>query len=72
MLQSFDWEITEDCYSYQECEKFIPFIKAIKAVFQTEYADLVCDVNQFSSQFVTLGFSPILKNRDLTAEFEIC
>ena len=69
---SFDWAITENCYSYQKCEKFISFIKANKAVFQAEYADLVCDVNQFCSQFVTLGFSSILKNRDLTVEFEIC
>ena len=72
LLPSFDWAITEDCYSCQECRKFISFIKAIKAVFQTECADLVYDINQFSSQFVTLGFSPMLKNRDLIAEFEIC
>jgi hypothetical protein len=33
----FDWELNEQCFQYDECDKLLPFIGANKAVFQVEY-----------------------------------
>lgn len=72
LLPYFDWALSEDCFVYQECEKFSAFISVNKAVFQAEYTDLISNTVQFCSQSMELGFSPILKDRELTSEVETC
>jgi len=72
LLPYFDWALTEDCFVYHECNKFEPFLNSGKAVFQAEYTDLVISTDQFCSKSVELGFSPILKDRELTSEFMTC
>jgi len=38
-VRAFDWSLNEECFYYHECGRERPFVKAGKAVFQTEYTD---------------------------------
>jgi endo-alpha-1,4-polygalactosaminidase (GH114 family) len=70
LLPYFDWALTEDCFADDWCEAMEPFIDAGKAVFAAEYTDQMT-VTQFRSQVCpraeAVGFSAILKDRDLDA-----
>ena len=37
LVGNFDFAVVEECFQYHECARFKPFIKAGKAVFETEY-----------------------------------
>lgn len=37
MARLFDWSLNEECFYFRECGRERPFIRAGKAVFQTEY-----------------------------------
>jgi hypothetical protein len=39
LAKAFDWSLNEECFFYSECAREMPFIRAGKAVFQTEYTD---------------------------------
>jgi hypothetical protein len=39
LAKAFDWSLNEECFFYSECGREMPFIRAGKAVFQTEYTD---------------------------------
>ena len=39
LVKAFDWSLNEECFFYDECGREMPFIRAGKAVFQTEYTD---------------------------------
>ena len=75
LLPYFDWALTEDCFAQGWCDEVVPIIAAGKAVFAAEYTD-EWSVNQFLSQVCpqadTLGFSVVLKNRDLDAQRRAC
>src|SRR5438067_214734 len=62
LLPYFDWEVNEQCYRYQECDKLLPFVQAGKAVLEIEY-------NGSASKFCTaangLGFNALKKRRSL-------
>ncbi len=70
LLSHFDWAMTEDCFAEGWCADVQPFIAAGKAVFAAEYTDQMT-VNEFLSgvcpQAQAMGFSAILKDRDLDA-----
>lgn len=72
LVSYFDWALVEDCFVYDECHKLKPFIDAGKAVFQAEYTDLVSSKNEFCTQSLELGFSAILKDRELTSAYQSC
>ena len=72
LLAYFDWALVEDCHYYDECELSLPFIKSDKPVFQVEYSDNYESCDDFCSQSSLLGFSGILKNRDLDAWVDYC
>ena len=38
LVQSYDLAIAEECFQYNECDRYSPFIKAGKAVLLAEYA----------------------------------
>jgi hypothetical protein len=62
LLGSFDFAVVEECFAYDECGKFSPFIEAGKAVFVAEYTEplsAVCDQGE------RLRFSVIRKDYDL-------
>lgn len=75
LLPYFDWALTEDCFAQDWCGEVAPFVAAGKAVFAAEYTDEF-SVNQFLNrvcpQAGTLGFSALLKDRDLDARRRAC
>ena len=75
LLPYFDWALTEGCFAQEWCDAVAPFVTAGKAVFAAEYTDRY-RVSQFLDQVcpqaAALGFSAILKNRDLDAWRRAC
>jgi endo-alpha-1,4-polygalactosaminidase (GH114 family) len=72
LLPYFDWALSEDCFDQGWCEEFQPFIQAGKAVFAAEYSDTGITLQDFCQQAQAMGFSAILKNRELDAYREEC
>jgi hypothetical protein len=72
LLLDFDWALTEDCFDQGWCASLSPFLEAGKAVFAAEYADTGVDFDRACAELPQAGFSPILKDRDLSAWREIC
>jgi endo-alpha-1,4-polygalactosaminidase (GH114 family) len=75
LLDTFDWALTEDCFADDWCEEMEPFVEAGKAVFAAEYTDTLTEgefANQVCPQGKDLGFSFILKNRDLDSWRRAC
>ncbi len=60
----FDWALNEKCFTYDECDKLLPFIQAGKAVFGVEY-DMEPD--EFCSKANAMGFDFLKKDYDLDA-----
>jgi hypothetical protein len=61
----FDFAIVEECFQYDECGAYLPFIRRDKAVFEAEYE---LDTSDFCPQAIALGFSAIRKSYDLFAQ----
>ena len=40
LVGGFDFAVVEECFHYDECERFSPFVDAGKAVFVAEYEEL--------------------------------
>lgn len=72
LVQVFDFAITEDAFYYDWAEQMLPYIQAGKAVFAAEYTDLGGDFEAYCSRSEELGFSTILKDRDLNAWMKNC
>ena len=68
----YDFAITEDAFYYNWAEEMVPYIQAGKPVFAAEYSDLPGDFEAFCRQSKELGFSTILKRRNLGAWLETC
>jgi hypothetical protein len=58
----FDFAIVEECFQYEECGYYKPFIEAGKAVFEAEYE---LPTSEFCAQAEALDFSSIRKNVEL-------
>jgi hypothetical protein len=64
LVSSFDFAVVEECFAYEECGRFSPFVAAGKRVFVAEYTEplrAICD------QAERLRFSVIHKDYDLFA-----
>jgi len=72
LLAYFDFAITEDCFYCGWQEQVVPFIQTGKPVFAAEYTDLGGDFTEYCRKSKELGFSLILKNRELDAWREAC
>ncbi len=72
LLPYFDWALTEDCFADEWCDDVTPFIAAGKAVFAAEYTDTGITLDDFCPQAQALGFSAILKHRDLDSWRRAC
>lgn len=72
LVDIYDFAITEDAFYYQWAQDMLPYIQAGKPVFAAEYTDLPGDFTEFCRQSKELGFSTILKHRDLDAWLEVC
>ena len=68
----FDWALLEDCFDQGWCEQMKLFSQKGKAVFMTEYTDTSVDFARACAGAKTLGFTAILKNRDLDSWVETC
>lgn len=65
LIGDFDFAIVEECFQYEECGLYEPFIQRGKAVFETEYE---LDPTAFCAAAVKLDFSAIRKSYDLFAQ----
>jgi len=72
LVDVFDFAITEDAFYKNWAEEMLPYIDAGKPVFAAEYTDLPGDFQKFCRQSKELGFSTILKHRDLDGWLETC
>ncbi|RME21663.1 MAG: endo alpha-1,4 polygalactosaminidase, partial [Deltaproteobacteria bacterium] len=66
LVDDFDWQLNEECFQYDECDRLLPFIQAGKAVFQIEYggqslADRICP------RANAMNFDTLIKRIDLDA-----
>jgi hypothetical protein len=65
LVGDFDFAVVEECYKYDECSAYSPFIKAGKPVLQAEYTNNGTTLSQFCPRSKRLGFSGILKRLSL-------
>jgi hypothetical protein len=65
LVGDFDFAIVEECFQYDECAFYKPFIAAGKAVFEAEYE---LPTAEFCAKAEALGFSSIRKNVELFAQ----
>jgi hypothetical protein len=65
LVGNFDFAVVEECFAYDECEMFSPFVEAGKAVFTAEYEGSPSD---FCPRARALRFSTIEKGYDLLAK----
>jgi hypothetical protein len=72
LVDVFDFAITEDAFYYNWAGDMLPYIQADKPVFAAEYTDLPGDFQDFCRRSKEIGFSTILKQRDLDAWLQIC
>ena len=64
LLPSFDFAIVEQCFQYDECGSYEPFVAAGKAVFEAEYE---LAPSAYCDRASALDFSAIRKSYDLFA-----
>lgn len=64
LLSSFDFAVVEECFAYDECGRFSPFVAAGKRVFVAEYEEPLAAI---CSEAERLRFSAIRKDPDLFA-----
>ncbi len=62
LVGDFDFAIVEQCFQYEECGYYKPFVEAGKAVFEAEYE---LPTAQFCAQAEALDFAAIRKNVEL-------
>lgn len=65
LLPRFDFAIVEQCFQYDECGSYKPFVVAGKAVFEAEYE---LEPSAYCDAAKSLGFSAIRKSYDLFAQ----
>lgn len=65
LVGAFDFAVVEECFQYDECDLYKPFVEAGKAVFETEYE---LPTSKFCAAANALGFASIRKNVELFAQ----
>lgn len=65
----FDMALNEECFSYDECARLLPFVAAGKPVFQVEYELETAD---FCSQANAMDFNSLKKKWNLGVWREAC
>jgi hypothetical protein len=64
LLGNFDFAIVEQCFQYDECEMYEPFVGGGKAVFEAEYE---LEPSAYCGEAKAIGFSAVGKSYDLFA-----
>jgi hypothetical protein len=62
LVKNFDFAVVEECFQYEECGLFSPFVAAGKAVFEAEYE---LPTSKFCAEAAALDFSSIRKDVEL-------
>lgn len=65
LLAYYDWALVEECFFYDFCEDFVPFIDAGKAVFVAEYTENGMSPDEYCEDALELQFSTLTKMLDL-------
>ncbi len=65
LVGNFDFAVVEQCFQYDECGQYTPFIRAGKAVFESEYE---LAPSAFCPRAKNLRFTAIRKSYDLFAK----
>jgi hypothetical protein len=65
----FDFAVVEQCLQYDECERYRPFVRRGKPVYEVEYEATAASVCPSAAR---LGMNTILKDVDLTAPSHPC
>ncbi|HEY6731085.1 MAG TPA: endo alpha-1,4 polygalactosaminidase [Solirubrobacterales bacterium] len=65
LVGDFDFAVVEECFAYDECAMFSPFVAAGKAVFVAEYEKPLAEICAAAKE---LHFSVIKKGYDLFAK----
>lgn len=72
----YDWALNEECYAFEECGQYEPFVSANKAVFHVEYVDDKLDGESLADDICgdesIDEFSTLVKDWDLTAWYRDC
>jgi hypothetical protein len=68
----YDGAITEDCFDQGWCSDMLGYIQRNEPVFMAEYTDTGVNFANACTWAKTNQFSPILKDRDLTAALTTC
>lgn len=67
-----DWALAESCFAQGWCDQFSSFVENNKPVFATECVEEGMQVQDFCDQATELGFSALLKKRELDAWVDLC
>jgi hypothetical protein len=62
LIGDFDFAIVEQCFQYEECGLYRPFVEHGKAVFEAEYE---LELGQYCATARDIHFSAIGKSEDL-------
>jgi hypothetical protein len=65
LVGDFDFAVVESCFDFDECDRFLPFIRQDEAVFLAEYE---LPTAEFCAEAIDLRFSAIRKSYDLFAQ----
>ena len=67
----YDWALNEECFAYDECHRYEPFVDAGKAIFHVEYVDDTSDGQDLADDIcgdpALEGFSTLIKDWDLSS-----
>jgi hypothetical protein len=69
LVGNFDWALVEQCFQYDECSAWRPFLAAGKPVMEVEYS---LAPSQFCPQARALGFNAMAKHLSLDAYRVAC
>jgi hypothetical protein len=65
LVGNFDFAVVEECFKYNECEAYSPFIRQNKAVLSAEYGSYSASV---CNRAKSLNFSTVFFNLDLNGK----
>lgn len=72
LVDDFDYALNEQCFEYDECDAYLPFLTAGKLVLTAEYAnEFVDDATSVCSRAEALGIVTLVLPLDLDDSFRI-
>lgn len=67
LVGRFDMALVEECFEYDFCDAFLPYVRAGKPVLVAEYADSGQDWAAVCARAEDLGFEVIIKDKEVVA-----